>query len=133
VRDGHYDRAAQANRLRHNLRLVAYGVGAGMLQNRSTLSWSHCIVAGKILCEGGMKLTDDRNRNIAYLRLRPKGPDVETIQLSDELNVDIAADGSVYGIELLNANEQLRAADHGKLVLVDQAADKEVELPLSLD
>jgi uncharacterized protein YuzE len=79
-----------------------------------------------------MKLTYDRDRNIAYLRLRPKGTDVETIQVSDELNVDIAADGSVYGIELLNANEQLRAADQGKLVLVDEAAGKEVELPLSL-
>jgi uncharacterized protein YuzE len=66
------------------------------------------------------------------LRLRPKGTDVETIQVSDELNVDIAADGSVYGIELLNANEQLRAADQGKLVLVDEAAGKEVELSLSL-
>jgi uncharacterized protein YuzE len=80
-----------------------------------------------------MKLTYDRDRNIAYLRLRPKGTDVETIQVSDELNVDIAADGSVYGIELLNANEQLRAADEGKLVLVDQTAGKEVALPLSLD
>jgi uncharacterized protein YuzE len=79
-----------------------------------------------------MKLTYDRDRNIAYLRLRPKGTDVETIQVSDELNVDIAADGSVYGIELLNANEQLRASDEGKLVLVDEAAGKEVELPLSL-
>jgi uncharacterized protein YuzE len=80
-----------------------------------------------------MKLTYDRDRNIAYLRLRPKGTDVETIQVSDELNVDIAADGSVYGIELLNANEQLRAGDQGKLVLVDEAAGKEVELPLSLE
>ena len=80
-----------------------------------------------------MKLTYDRDRNIAYLRLRPKGTDVETIQVSDELNVDIAADGSVYGIELLNANEQLRAADEGKLLLVDETAGKEAELPLSLD
>ncbi|HEV3185404.1 MAG TPA: DUF2283 domain-containing protein [Xanthobacteraceae bacterium] len=80
-----------------------------------------------------MKLTYDRDRNIAYLRLRPKGTDVETIQVSDELNVDIAADGSVYGIELLNANEQLRASDEGKLVLVDETAGKEAELPLSLD
>ena len=77
-----------------------------------------------------MKLTYDRDRNIAYLRLRPKGPEVETIQVSDELNVDIAPDGSVYGIELLNANEQLRAADGGKLVLVDEVAGKEFELPL---
>jgi uncharacterized protein YuzE len=78
-----------------------------------------------------MKLTYDRDRNIAYLRLRPKGSEVETIQVSDELNVDIAPDGSVYGIELLNANEQLRAADDGKLVLVDEAAGKQFELPLS--
>jgi hypothetical protein len=31
----------------------------------------------------------------------------------------------------LNANEQLRAADGGKLVLVDEATGKEFELPLS--
>jgi len=78
-----------------------------------------------------MTLTYDRDRNIAYLQLRPKGSEAETIQVSDELNVDIAPDGSVYGIELLNANEQLRAADDGKLVLVDQAAGKQFELPLS--
>ncbi len=53
------------------------------------------------------------------------------MKLTYELNVDIAPDGSVYGIELLNANEQLRAADDGKLVLVDQAAGKQFELPLS--
>jgi uncharacterized protein YuzE len=56
-----------------------------------------------------MKLTFDGTHNIAYLRLRPRGAQVETIRVSDELNVDLAPDGSVYGIELLNANEQLRA------------------------
>jgi uncharacterized protein YuzE len=78
-----------------------------------------------------MRLIYDRDRNIAYLRLRPKGAEVETIQVSDELNVDIAPDGSVYGIELLNANEQLRATDEGKLVLVDEVAGKEFEFPIS--
>jgi uncharacterized protein YuzE len=67
-----------------------------------------------------MKLTYDRQRNIAYLRLRPKTVEIETIRVSDELNVDLAPDGTVYGIELLNANEQLRAADGGKFVLVDE-------------
>jgi uncharacterized protein YuzE len=67
-----------------------------------------------------MKLTYDRDRNIAYLRLRPKGAEVATIRISDELNVDLAPDGSIYGIELLNANEQLRAADGGRLVLVEK-------------
>jgi uncharacterized protein YuzE len=77
-----------------------------------------------------MKLTYDRERNIAYLRLRPRGKDVETIRVSDELNVDIAPNGSVYGIELLNANEQLRSADDGKFVLVDEHG-RETSLPLS--
>jgi uncharacterized protein YuzE len=77
-----------------------------------------------------MKLTFDRAHNIAYLRLRPSGAQVETVRVSDELNVDLAPDGSVYGIELLNANEQLRAADNGKLILVDGADGREVELSL---
>jgi uncharacterized protein YuzE len=72
-----------------------------------------------------MKLTYDRACNIAYLRLRPKVGEVETIRVSDELSIDVAPDGSVYGIELLNANEQLGAADGGKLVLFDEAAGKE--------
>ena len=77
-----------------------------------------------------MKLTFDRAHNIAYLRLRPRGAQVQTVRVSDELNVDLAPDGSVYGIELLNANEQLRAADNGKLILVDEADGREVELSL---
>jgi uncharacterized protein YuzE len=78
-----------------------------------------------------MKLTYDRERNIAYLRLRPNGAEVETIRVDDELNIDIAPDGAVYGIELLNANEQLRAADNGQLVLVDETSGREVAVPLS--
>ena len=77
-----------------------------------------------------MKLTFDRAHNIAYLRLRPRGAQVETVRVSNELNVDLAPDGSVYGIELLNANEQLRASDNGKLILVDGADGREVELSL---
>jgi uncharacterized protein YuzE len=78
-----------------------------------------------------MKLSYDRDRNVAYLRLRPKSIGVETIRVSDELNVDIAPDGSVYGIELLNANEQLRASDGGQLVLVDELTTA-VRLPCRL-
>ena len=77
-----------------------------------------------------MKLTFDRAHNIAYLRLRPPGAQVQTVRVSDELNVDLAPDGSVYGIELLNANDQLRAADNGKLILIDEADGSEVELSL---
>ena len=78
-----------------------------------------------------MKLTYDRKHNIAYLRLRPKGAEVETLRVSDELNIDIAPDGSVYGIELLNANEQLRAGDDGELVLVDANDGRRVAMPLT--
>ena len=60
-----------------------------------------------------MRLTYDPRQNVAYIRLRDRRADVETIRVSDELNIDIAPDGTVYGIELLNANEQLRAGDGG--------------------
>jgi uncharacterized protein YuzE len=70
-------------------------------------------------------------RNIAYLRLRePAGIQLETIRLSDELNVDLAPDGTVYGIELLNANAQLRASDDGRFILVDEVAGRRVEILL---
>ncbi len=78
-----------------------------------------------------MRLTYDPTRNIAYLRLHEKTAEVETIRVSDELNVDIAPDGTVYGIELLNANEQLRAADNGALVVINEAAGERQEIPLA--
>ena len=71
-----------------------------------------------------MKLTYDPRHNIAYLRFHEKTAEVETIQVSDALNVDIAPDGTIYGIELLNANEQLRGDDGGQLVVVNEAAGK---------
>jgi uncharacterized protein YuzE len=78
-----------------------------------------------------MKLTYDPHYNIAYIRLRDKTEQVETIRVSDELNVDLAPDGTVYGIELLNATEQLRAGDDGRLVVVE-AEGKRRSLALAL-
>ena len=77
-----------------------------------------------------MKLTYDPRYNIAYLRLHEKTGQVETIRISDEINVDVAPDGTVYGIELLNANAQLRAEDEGKLVLINEAKGDRQELAL---
>lgn len=77
-----------------------------------------------------MKLTYDPRHNIAYLRFHEKTETVETIRVSDELNVDVAPDGRVYGIELLNANEQLRAEDQGKLVVVNSDKGKHAEVML---
>ena len=77
-----------------------------------------------------MRLTYDPRYNIAYLRLHEKVGQVETLRLSDQINVDIAPDCTVYGIELLNANEQLRGEDQGKLVLVDESSGQQQEIAL---
>ena len=78
-----------------------------------------------------MRLSYDPRRNVAYIRLRPSTAEVETIRVSDEINVDLAPDGTVAGIELLNANEQLRASDGGQLIVTDEAAGRETKVALS--
>lgn len=75
-----------------------------------------------------MKLTYDPLHNIAYLRLHEQTGPVTTLRLSDELNVDMAADGTVYGFELLNANIQL-AEDAGQIIL--QLGSRETRVPLA--
>jgi len=76
-----------------------------------------------------MKLVYDPRHNIAYLRLHEKTAQVEALRLSDEINVDIAPDGTVYGIELLNANHQLRSEDDGNLVIINEAIGERREIP----
>ncbi len=80
-----------------------------------------------------MKLSYDPRHNVAYLRLHAKTSEVETIHVSDEINVDLAPDGTVYGIELLNANEQLSREDAGQLVLQNEATGERtaVKLPIA--
>ena len=77
-----------------------------------------------------MKLTYDPRYNIAYIQLREKTKGVETIRVSDELNVDLSPDGKIYGIELLNANEQLRLEGGGEFVLTDTSTHKTLNYPL---
>ena len=79
-----------------------------------------------------MKLTYDPRYNIAYIRLHKKVKEVETIKISDELNIDIASDGTIYGIELLNANEQMQKEDKGKILVINEATGEQVEVPLDL-
>ena len=78
-----------------------------------------------------MRLTYDPGHNIAYIRLREKCGEVESVRVSDELTVDIAPDGTVYGIELLNANDQLRRGDAGTLLVINEATGDRAELPLA--
>jgi uncharacterized protein YuzE len=79
-----------------------------------------------------MRFTYDPRYNIAYIRLQEKSSEVETIRISDELVVDMAPDGTVYGIELLNANEQLQHEDKGRLLVINEATGEQRELPLSV-
>jgi len=79
-----------------------------------------------------MKLTYDPRYNIAYIRFHEKGTDVEAIRISDELIIDMAPDGTVYGIELLNANEQLIREDGGKILFINEATNERSEFPLPL-
>jgi uncharacterized protein YuzE len=78
-----------------------------------------------------MKFTYDPRYNVAYLRFHEKTAEVEAIRISDELVVDLAPDGTVYGIELLNAREQLSSTDRGTLLVVNDETGEETELPLS--
>lgn len=77
-----------------------------------------------------MKLTYDSRYNVAYLKFHDKTDNVETVQVSADINVDIDSDGRVYGIELLNANDQLLLQDGGKLVIVNEAGGKRKEVTL---
>lgn len=79
-----------------------------------------------------MRLTYDPRYNIAYIRFREKEAEVEAIRLSDEVVVDIAPDGTIYGIELLNANEQLRREGVAGLVIINEATGERMELPLPM-
>jgi uncharacterized protein YuzE len=54
-----------------------------------------------------MKITYDSRYNIAYIHFKEAVELVQTIEVSGEMNIDIAPDGTIYGIELLNANALL--------------------------
>ena len=79
-----------------------------------------------------MQLSYDPRYNIAYIRLRTKGSQVQSIKISDELIVDMTPDGMVYGIELLNAKAQLQRDNMDKLMFVNEATGEHSELKLSL-
>jgi uncharacterized protein YuzE len=77
-----------------------------------------------------MYLTYDPEFNIAYIRFRTKRAKVKTIEVSNELNVDIGPDGRVYGIELLNANQQLGSQRVKKLFIENRQSGKKSQLAL---
>lgn len=58
-----------------------------------------------------MNLSYDPKANVAYIRLRERQGDVETIEVTSDFLIDIDATGTVCGIELLNASEQISASN----------------------
>ncbi|VAX36679.1 hypothetical protein MNBD_UNCLBAC01-1237, partial [hydrothermal vent metagenome] len=54
--------------------------------------------------------------------------DVQTLHISDELMVDMSPSGKIYGIELLNAKDQLISEDMGKLLVVNEESGVKNEM-----
>src|SRR4030042_3770104 len=78
-----------------------------------------------------MRFTYDPKYNIAYLKFQEKSAEVQTLKVSEELNIDLPSDGTIYGIELLNANEQINRQDEGKFLVVNEATGEKAELHLN--
>lgn len=78
-----------------------------------------------------MKITYDPKFNIAYVAFKEKKDHVNTIKISEEVNIDMACDGSVYGVELLNANEQLNNINDGKLTFINLLSGSTKELNIT--
>lgn len=78
-----------------------------------------------------MQLTYDPRHNIAYIRLREKSAEVETLRISDEVNIDLAPDGTVHGIELLIANAQLLGTEGASLVVWNEQLQLRSQISLS--
>ena len=78
-----------------------------------------------------MRFTYDPKYNIAYLKFQEKPAEVQTLKISDELNIDLASDGTIYGIELLNANEQISRQDEGKFLVINEVTGEKTEVPLN--
>ena len=79
-----------------------------------------------------MLVTYNSKLNIGYIQFRKRlneGEHVDTLVISDELNIDIAPDGRVFGIEFLNANEQFKDVG-AAIVLENELSHVRSELPL---
>ena len=57
-----------------------------------------------------MRISIDIKHNMAYIHLQDRPATVDTVKLSEDLLLDRGPDGTIYGLELLNAKEQLRTA-----------------------
>jgi len=79
-----------------------------------------------------MKFTYDPRYNVGYIRFQSKKGNTESIKLSEELVVDLAPDGTVYGIELLNANDQMQRDDSGEFAVINEETGEETKFALKV-
>jgi uncharacterized protein YuzE len=77
-----------------------------------------------------VKCVYDSWYNVGYIRFCEKRAEVESLRISDKLVVDVAPDGTVYEIGLLNAAEQLQRQDLGELIVINEATGEHTKLPL---
>jgi uncharacterized protein YuzE len=79
-----------------------------------------------------LEISYNKKYNIAYIKIKEKTSKVETITLSDEVNIDISPDGKIYKIELLNASKQLKPQDN-ELVFKDRVTGKKTKIPIGIN
>ncbi|MEK6747074.1 MAG: DUF2283 domain-containing protein [Pseudomonadota bacterium] len=71
-----------------------------------------------------MYITHEPENDIGYIYFKKKKMKIkETITIND-VNIDIATDGSVLGIELMNANDQIGK----KIIYKNQKTQQEITL-----
>ncbi len=75
-----------------------------------------------------MKISFDPRYNIAYIYFKNTVAQVTTISVGNGINIDLLEDGSVYGIELMNAREQLDIIKNDGLILENAANGEFVKL-----
>ncbi len=78
-----------------------------------------------------MTLTYDPRYNIAYIKLREKTTTVNSVKVSEEVIIDLGEDGTIYGIELLNAKQQLQDKDSLHLLFINEATGEEKEIEVA--
>lgn len=79
-----------------------------------------------------MRISVNRKLNVAYIHLQDRPDAVETKRLSDDLLMDVGPDGTVCGLELLNASEQLRSADLAELSVEDEESGETTRISFPL-
>jgi len=80
-----------------------------------------------------MRFSYDPRYNIGYICFKDKtGHEVKNVKVSEGVVLDIAPDGTLYGIELLNANEQLQGDDRQQILsLINEATGEQKDIPLA--